>query len=96
MADIERVAVIGAGVMGKNHAHALHDAPDVEFVGVADPDESIAREVAERYGATAYTSAAELFSDVEVVVIASPEKAHAENAVAALGAGEHGDRKSNV
>ena len=31
-----RVAVIGVGAMGKNHARVYADMPDVTLVGVAD------------------------------------------------------------
>ena len=32
-----RVGVIGAGVMGSNHARVLVGLPDIELVGVVDP-----------------------------------------------------------
>ena len=32
-----RVGVIGAGVMGSNHARVLAGLPDVRLVGVVDP-----------------------------------------------------------
>ena len=32
-----RVGVIGAGVMGSNHARVLAGLPDVTLVGVVDP-----------------------------------------------------------
>ena len=32
-----RVGVIGAGVMGSNHARVLAGLPDVALVGVVDP-----------------------------------------------------------
>ena len=84
-----RVGVMGVGHMGQVHTHALHDAAGVALVGVADPDENMAREVAERYGVTAYTDSVELLPAVDAVVITSPENAHADNAIAALEAGKH-------
>ena len=44
-----RVGVMGVGRMGQVHTHALHDAVGVALVGVADPNENMAGEVAERY-----------------------------------------------
>ena len=32
-----RVGVIGAGVMGSNHARVLSGLPDISLVGVVDP-----------------------------------------------------------
>jgi len=32
-----RVGVVGAGVMGSNHARVLAGLPDIELVGVVDP-----------------------------------------------------------
>ena len=32
-----RVGVLGAGVMGSNHARVFMGLPDVELVGIADP-----------------------------------------------------------
>ena len=40
-----RVAVIGVGAMGRNHARVYSEMPDVELVGVADADTRLAESV---------------------------------------------------
>ncbi len=58
-----KVAVIGAGSFGKNHARVyseLHQAGDVEFCGIADADLSRAQEHATKYGVPAFASVEEL------------------------------------
>jgi predicted dehydrogenase len=59
----KRVAVIGAGSFGKNHArvyHELHKEGRVEFCGIVDSDLSRAHEHATAYGVPAFASIAEL------------------------------------
>jgi predicted dehydrogenase len=43
-----KVAVIGVGAMGHNHARVYSEMPDVELVGVADSDGRVAQAVAKR------------------------------------------------
>jgi predicted dehydrogenase len=84
--------VIGAGLFGENHALVYSRLPGVELVAVCDQNEARAREVAERYGARAYfTDYAQLLAnpDIQAVSIATPDFAHAEIALAAVGAGKH-------
>lgn len=54
-----RVAVIGAGAFGKNHArvyHELHEEGLVEFCGIVDADISRAQEHAQKYNVPAFAS----------------------------------------
>lgn len=50
-----RVAVVGAGFIGADHATAYAAQPDAEIVGVVDPDPGRAADLAGRSGATAFT-----------------------------------------
>jgi predicted dehydrogenase len=45
-----RMAVIGVGHLGKEHARILAGLPEVELVGIADVSAEQARLVAERCG----------------------------------------------
>lgn len=45
-----KVAVIGVGHLGKEHARIYSQMPQVELVGVVDIDQQRAKEVASRYG----------------------------------------------
>jgi phthalate 4,5-cis-dihydrodiol dehydrogenase len=50
-----RVAVVGAGFIGADHATAYAAQPDAELVGVVDPDPGRAADLAGRSNATAFT-----------------------------------------
>ena len=46
-----RLAIVGAGVMGSNHARVAGTLPDVEIVAVVEPDPVRGRELADGVGA---------------------------------------------
>jgi predicted dehydrogenase len=78
-----RVAVIGVGHFGRNHARIYAGMPGVRLVAVVDPDEARCRAVAEQYGTRPLRSHEEI-GDVDAVSIAVPTRAHAEVACAFL------------
>lgn len=71
-----RMAVIGVGHLGKEHARILSGLPDVELVGVADVSAEQARLVAERCGTTACTDYTELLDRVDAVTVVVPTIHH--------------------
>lgn len=78
-----RIGVIGAGVMGAGHVEYLsHHVPGVTVTAVCDTDTERARALVERFSpeATVYADAREMVStgDFDGVVIASPDRFHAE------------------
>src|SRR5262252_7956029 len=85
-----RVAVIGAGVMGADHARIIAtDLPGAELRCICDADAARARTVAESTGARdVYTDplAAITANSIDAVLIASPDHTHAELTLAALSA----------
>lgn len=81
-----RVAVVGVGHFGRNHARVYAGMPGVRLVAVADPDEARCRAVAEQYGTRPLRSHTEV-GDVDAVSIAVPTRAHAEVACDFLGRG---------
>jgi predicted dehydrogenase len=90
-ADRVGVAVIGVGVMGREHAvNAARRVPAARLSAVFDADSATATRVADELGARACRSLDELLAsdDVRAVVVASPSRLHAEHAVAALQAGK--------
>ena len=90
--DRLRFAVIGAGVIGDVHSHALTDLDDAELVAIADIDEAKAAAMADKYGAPTFTAdVAALLSrqDIGAVTVCTPSGLHADLAVAALNAGKH-------
>jgi predicted dehydrogenase len=86
-----RVAVIGAGSMGRNHARVYSELPGVELVAVCDLDTRVAQEVASRYRATAYGDYGEMLHTVrpEAVSVTVPTAAHMQVTLDALEAGAH-------
>ena len=86
-----KVAVIGVGSMGRNHARVYSELAEAELVAVSDTDATLVGSVAEKFGARAYTDYRELFEKEkpEAVSIAVPTVLHEEVGMAALEAGAH-------
>ncbi len=85
-----RVGVIGAGVMGSNHARVLAGLPEVTLVGIVDPlAEHRARAIA-MVGCRAFTTLDELLAEgVDAVTIAAPTHLHHEIALACIARNVH-------
>ena len=89
--DVIKVAVIGVGSMGRNHARVYGELPEAELVAVADADGQVADKVASQFGVKAYADYRQML-EVEcpqAVSIAVPTALHEEVATAALRAGAH-------
>jgi predicted dehydrogenase len=88
-----KAGLIGCGSIARSaHLPALQALRDrVELVAAADLNLDAARTAAAPWGADAYADGREVIgrSDVEVVVIATPEAAHREWTEAAAAAGKH-------
>lgn len=85
-----RVAIVGVGNMGRNHAHAVSDHPTLVLDSVVDVDADNAAEVAETYGANrSETDAEPAFERADAAIVATPSHAHLEPAEKALDAGLH-------
>lgn len=83
-----RVAVIGAGIMGADHARILaSELPGAELRWICDADEARARKVAEATGARQVSTdplAVIAAADVDAVLIASPDATHTALTLACL------------
>jgi len=86
-----KVAVIGVGSMGKNHARVYSELPEAELVAVADADQKLVAATAEKHGAHAYTDYREMLEKEkpDAVSIVVPTAMHEEVGLAALDAGAH-------
>lgn len=86
-----RVAVIGVGSMGRNHARVYSELPDVQLVGVSDSNEQVASTIAERYRASYFVNYREMFKIVrpDAVSIAVPTELHEQVTKTALDFGAH-------
>lgn len=81
-----RIGIIGAGVMGTKHAAYIAREREATLVGIADP---FNRTLADAVGVPHYDSYRDLLDapDVDGVIIANPNSAHVETALAAIHAG---------
>jgi len=72
-----RVAVVGVGHFGRNHARIYASMPDVELVAVVDPDNDRCQAIADQYGAKPLASHEEV-GEVDAVSVAVPTRRHAD------------------
>ncbi|MBV9125945.1 MAG: Gfo/Idh/MocA family oxidoreductase [Planctomycetes bacterium] len=79
-----RMAVVGVGHLGKEHARILAGLPGVELVGVADINFDQAQTVARRHGSRAFADYWPLLNLVDAAVVAVPTTHHHEIARAFL------------
>jgi predicted dehydrogenase len=84
---MKRLALIGAGQFGRNHARVIHESAQAELACVVDTDAARAAEVAGLYGAQALTDAREVIGRVDAAVVAAPTTAHEAVGCALLEAG---------
>lgn len=90
MTHTPRSAIIGAGMVGSVHAHAVHRAGGVlAAIAASNPHNSDL--AATRLGADRGASVEEIVAadDVDVVHICTPNSLHLEQTLAALAAGKH-------
>ena len=71
-----RIAVIGVGHLGKEHARILAGMPEVELAGVADVNTDQCQAVARRLGCRSYTSYRALLHLADAAVVAVPTTSH--------------------
>lgn len=87
MSESLRAGVVGAGVFGGFHAKKYVELDGVELVGVYDINPDRAAALAAPLAARAFATLDELLAEIDILTIASPAVAHAEEALAALKAG---------
>lgn len=71
-----RVAVVGAGVFGREHARIYSEVDGSRLAAVCDVDASRGRQVAERFGASFFSDYRELIGKVDAVSVAVPTESH--------------------
>jgi predicted dehydrogenase len=91
MARTVRIAVLGVGSVGQViHLPILNRLSDVEVVGLVDPQREKAQTIAERFGVPRVAGSLDELAaetDLEAVLVCSPNHAHEEGVLGAL---EHG------
>ncbi|MHC4295158.1 MAG: Gfo/Idh/MocA family protein, partial [Planctomycetota bacterium] len=83
-----RVAVVGAGRMGKLHARVLSEMESAELACVVDIDEQIARNVARQRNCEALKDPADAVEKADAAIISVPTVAHVEAARPFVAAGK--------
>ena len=83
-----RVAVVGLGEHGKNHARQYLQIPGVQLVGVFDMEQERSRQAAEELSVPSFASYQETLAQVDAVSVVVPTRDHASVALEALRAGK--------
>jgi predicted dehydrogenase len=88
---MQRVALIGYGVMGGTHANAYKEMPGAELVCVIDIDEAKRRKAEETLGVRTYATFAEAVAaeDFGILDCCLPTFLHPDAVIEALDAGKH-------
>src|SRR5215467_12177271 len=73
-----RVAVVGCGEFGRNHARVYREMDSAQLVGVFDSDPARAALFAQEFHSRAFSSLEEMRGQVEAASVAVPTIAHAE------------------
>lgn len=83
-----RLAVMGAGLIGKSHVAHIVARPESELAAVVDPMPA-AREMAAAHGVAWYPGFAEMLAEMrpEGIVVATPNQAHVAHGLACVEAG---------
>jgi predicted dehydrogenase len=82
-----RVGIVGAGIMGSNHARVLAAIPQAEVVVVADPDAERGQRLADHIGARFEPRLDVLPGRVDAAIVATPTETHAEIAASLMESG---------
>src|SRR5438045_9766249 len=80
-----RVGVVGAGVMGSNHARVFAGLPNITLVGVVDPLPAHRTRATDLTSCRTFARLDELIAeDVDAVTVAAPTHLHREIALACI------------
>ena len=84
-----RVAILGAGHLGKIHLKLLQNLSEFEIAGFYDNDAETLQKVSAEFGVKGFTNADELIGSSDAIDIVTPTPFHYEYASAAIKAGKH-------
>ncbi|MGD8815032.1 MAG: Gfo/Idh/MocA family oxidoreductase [Anaerolineales bacterium] len=84
-----RIAVVGVGAMGRNHARVCKEIPEADLVAVVDENLSLAEDTGRLHGAKAYATHMQMLDaeHVDAAIVAVPTQAHHQVASDLLHAG---------
>lgn len=89
MPDKVKIGIVGTGRMGTLHLTKFKNLPNVEFVGVYEPNPQRAKEISESMGVKTFPRIEELIFLSDGLVIASPTFTHFSIAKLAMESGCH-------
>ncbi len=83
-----RLAVMGAGLIGKNHIALIVARPEAILAAIVDPMPA-ARDLAASYGTAWYPSVADMLGDIrpEGIIVATPNQMHVAHGLDCIAAG---------
>ena len=92
MSTVRTIALVGAGVIGKQHGLVISQLADrLRLVAVADVEVDRAEQLAAERGGRPFGSLAEALAaeEIDIVTVCTPTGRHGEVAIEALAAGKH-------
>ncbi len=84
-----RIAVIGAGHLGRIHAKLLAQVDGAELVAISDPSDQARENAAKLFSVPTHADYRDFIADIDAAVIAAPTAEHATIASTLLKAGKH-------
>ena len=84
-----RVAVIGAGHLGRIHTRLLKTQSEIDLVAVADPSPAAQQQIIDEFGVNVVSNYRKLIDQIDAAVIATPTRMHFEIAQELLNAKVH-------
>ncbi|MCA0235401.1 MAG: Gfo/Idh/MocA family oxidoreductase [Bacteroidetes bacterium] len=84
-----RIALFGAGHLGKIHLKCIQATTCWELAGFFEPNDANAESVISQYGARRFTSLEKLLQEVDAVDIVTPTPTHFKLAARAMSLGKH-------
>ena len=84
-----RVAVIGAGHLGRIHAKLIQQVDGAKLVGIAEPSPSAQRTMIESYDCEIVSDYHKLLNGIDAAIVATPTRSHFEIAENLLSQGIH-------
>jgi len=84
-----KLAVIGAGHLGKIHAKLASGITDFEVVGIVDPIADSRNAVCDQFGVPGFDQVDAIIDQVDAAIIATPTSTHCEVAKTLLSRGKH-------
>ncbi len=84
-----RIAVVGAGHLGRIHAKLLGQIDGVELVAISDPFEAARNKAKELYNVPTFADYRQVITKVDAAIIAAPTDLHAEIATSFLKSNKH-------